>query len=492
MYEKIISNFKQTIYGITPIIVLVLLLSFIFQIDNNTILRFLSSSIFVIFGLTLFSTGTDISLNIIGEKISQFLLKKKSLSLIMISCLLLGTFITILEPEFLTVSAEAKGIPSSILLLFVSLGIGFSLMLSIYRILKKINFKYVLISGYLLIFLLLMISNFKVFPFAFDMASITAGAISAPFILSFGLGFSSKSRKRKNEDKHSEFGILSICSIGPIIMMLILGLIFKPDIVYDSDYILRKLNFLDTLWTNFYQVFMSLSPLVIFYFIFEFKQKKRNKRELKKICTGLVMVLLGITLFLTGGDVGYFKISYMIGTNLSKINSFIIMIIGGLFGYFISKIEPALKVLVSHVHEVTNGGIKDKFLETILCLGVSFSVILSLFRVLNGYSVIAFLIPSYFLAILFAFFTPNHFLSIAFDSGGVVAGTMTSSFLLPLLVGVAFNVTSNYLYEAFGVLSLISIIPVIILEIVGLIYNVEVKTRDYKLLDDKIIDLGEV
>ncbi len=485
MYENIILNLKKIICSILPIIILVLILSFIFKIDFNTVIRFLASSILVIIGLTLFTTGTDLSLNIIGEKISNSLIKKKNLFLILITCFFLGTFITMLEPEFLTVSDEAKGIPLIILLAFVSVGIGFFLMLAIYRILKKINFKYVLISGYLLIFLLLMLSSFDVIPFAFDMASVTTGAISAPFILALGVGFASKSRKQGSESL--EFGILSICSIGPILMILLLGFLFHPNIVYDSDPILKKLNFFSTLWMNFYQVVFSISPLIILYLCFNHFQKKKNNREFKKIIIGILMVIIGITLFLTGGDVGYFKISYMLGTHLGNINHLLIIMIGGIFGYFIAKIEPSLKVLINYVDEVTNGGIKDNFLELCLCLGVSLSVILSLFRVLNGESVIEFLIPTYFLAILLAFFTPNNFLAIAFDASGVVAGNMSSNFLLPLLVGVAYNITNSYLKEAFGVLSLISIIPVIILEIIGLIYASEEKVLNSNILDDSIV-----
>ena len=489
MYNNVVSNFKKIISSILPIIIGVIILSFLFKIDGNIVIRFLSSAVILIIGLTLFTTGTDISLTKIGEVVSYSLLKKKKLSLILIICIFLGTFITILEPEFLTISAEANKIPTYVLLVAVSFSIGFSLMLGVFRIFKRIEFKQILISGYLLIFLLLIFSNMKVIPFAFDMSSVTAGAISASFILSFGGSLTSKIKKKKED---SDFGLLSICGMGPILMILLLGFIYKPTISYDSDPILKRLDFFETLWVNFYQVFLSLLPLIVFYLIFHFTKKKKNKKEFRSIIIGLVMVLLGITLFLTGGDVGFFKMGYTLGTNFKDINHFIIMGIGGLFGYFIAKLEPALKVLISYIEDTTNGGIKEKFLEVFLCLGVSISVILSLYRVLNGYSVMMFLIPTYFLAILLAFFTPNNFLAIAFDASGVVAGTMTSSFLLPLLVGVASNVTTSYLQEAFGILSLISIIPVIILEIVGLIYQVEKTSIDTTNLDDSIVDLGDL
>ena len=486
MYSSIIENLKKVLSGITPIIILVLILSFFFKIDTSTVVRFICSSILVIIGLTLFTTGADISLNTIGEKISKSLIKKKNLTLILISCLLLGTFITMLEPEFLTVSDEANGIPLPVLLFSVSLGIGICLMFAIYRMFKKIEFRVILIIGYLIVFVTLMLVNMDIIPFAFDMSSVTTGAISAPFILALGVGFSSRIKKRKNNDS-SEFGILSICSIGPILMILILGILFHPNIVYDSDPILKKLNFGETLWMNFYQVFFSMSPLVIMYFIFNHVSRRKDK-NLRGIITGLLMVLIGITLFLTGGDVGFFKIGFMLGSHLGNINHLLIMVIGGVFGYFISKIEPSLKVLINYVNEVTNGSIKDRFLEICLCIGVSLSVIMSLFRVLNGYSVMAFLIPTYFIAVLLAFFTPNNFLAIAFDSAGVVAGNMTSSFLLPMLVGVASTIGPNYLKEAFGVLSLVSIIPVIIIEMVGLIYSQEEKKINTNNLDDTIIE----
>ena len=487
MSESIILNLKKVIKGILPIIIFVLILSIMLKIDINTIMRFLSSSLLVIMGLTLFTTGTDISLNEMGKNISNLLIKKKNISLILIVSLLLGTFITLLEPEFLTIGYEAGNIPTSILLISVSISIGIFLMLAMYRILKRINLRYYLIISYLLIFFLLIISNFQVVPFAFDMGSVVVGAISAPFILAFGGNLASK-MKRKDS---SEFGILSFCALGPILMILILSLIYKPNIMYDSDPILKKLDFLETLWTNFYQVFMSLSLLIICYLVLTRKTKKK-KKEQRKIIIGLIMVLIGITLFLTGGDVGFFKLAYLLGSKLGNINKIIIILIGGIFGFLIAKIEPNVKVLVSYVDQVTNGGIKDKFLETCLCIGVSISFMLSLFRVLNGYSVMIFLIPTYFLAIFFAFFTPTNFLGLSFDAGGVVTGSMSSSFLLPLLIGVASIITNNYLNEAFGVMALISIIPIIILEIVGMIYNIEVKNDNTKYLDDKIIDYGEV
>ncbi len=487
MTDSIILNLKKVIKGILPIIIFVLILSIILKIDIGTIIRFLSSSLLVIMGLTLFTTGTDISLNEMGKNISNLLIKKKNIILILIVSLLLGTFITLLEPEFLTIGYEAGNIPTSILLISVSISIGIFLMLAMYRILKRINLRYYIIISYLLIFFVLTISNFQVVPFAFDMGSVVVGAISAPFILAFGGNLASK-MKRKDS---SEFGILSFCAIGPILMILILSLIYKPNIMYDSDPILKQLDFLETLWTNFYQVFMSLSLLVIFYLVLTRKTKKK-KIEQRKIMIGLIMVLIGITLFLTGGDVGFFKLAYLLGSKLGNINKIIIILIGGIFGFLIAKIEPNVKVLVSYVDKVTNGGIKDKFLETCLCIGVSISFMLSLFRVLNGYSVMIFLIPTYFLAIFFAFFTPTNFLGLSFDAGGVVTGSMSSSFLLPLLIGVASIITNNYLNEAFGVMALISVIPIIILEIVGMIYNIEVKNDNTKYLDDKIIDYGEV
>lgn len=487
MTDSIILNLKKVIKGILPIIIFVLILSIILKIDIGTIIRFLSSSLLVIMGLTLFTTGTDISLNEMGKNISNLLIKKKNIILILIVSLLLGTFITLLEPEFLTIGYEAGNIPTSILLISVSISIGIFLMLAMYRILKRINLRYYIIISYLLIFFVLTISNFQVVPFAFDMGSVVVGAISAPFILAFGGNLASK-MKRKDS---SEFGILSFCAIGPILMILILSLIYKPNIMYDSDPILKKLDFVETLWTNFYQVFMSLSLLVICYLVLTRKTKKK-KKEQRKIIIGLIMVLIGITLFLTGGDVGFFKLAYLLGSKLGNINKIIIILIGGIFGFLIAKIEPNVKVLVSYVDQVTNGGIKDKFLETCLCIGVSISFMLSLFRVLNGYSVMIFLIPTYFLAIFFAFFTPTNFLGLSFDAGGVVTGSMSSSFLLPLLIGVASIITNNYLNEAFGVMALISVIPIIILEIVGMIYNIEVKNDNTKYLDDKIIDYGEV
>lgn len=484
MYDNIITNLKKVIKNILPIIFFVITLSLMLNIDNRTIISFLCSSVMVVIGLVLFTTGSEISLNDMGEIVSKHLIKKRNVKLILLLSFLLGMSITLLEPEFLTIGVEVQDIPTNILLITISFSIGLSLMLAIFRVLYNLSYRYFIIGSYLLIFLILMFGNFLAVPLAFDMGSVVVGAISAPFILSFGGKFANL--KKKNSKNDNKFGILSLCSIGPIIAILILNLLYSPNVVYDSDPILKKLDFFSTFGMNFYQVLMSLAPLILIYFIFTSCLKK--KKENKKTIIGLIMVILGISLFLTGGDVGYFKISYMIGSKLNQVNSLLMILIGGVLGYLIAKIEPSIKVLISYVDEVTNGGIKAKFLETCLCLGVSISIMISLFRVLNGYPVMMFLIPCYFLAILFAFFTPNNFLGMAFDAGGVVSGSMASTFLLPLLIGVASLLTTDYLSEAFGVMTLISVIPVIILEIVGIIYQIEIKENKYSNIDDEIIE----
>lgn len=488
MYDTVFNNFKKNVLSILPIIIIVLILSIYFNIDTLVIIRFLSSSLIVLIGLTLFTTGADIALIPIGEEVSKILLKKGKLWLILLITFLLGIFITILEPEFLTISQEANGIPYFLIIFFVSFGIGVGLVFAVIRIFKRIQFKFFLIFGYILIFLLLIISNFNIVPFAFDMASVTAGAISSPFILSLGIGFTSF----RNDQlvKNDQFGLISLCSIGPIIMILILSLFYKTNLSYDTTGLLDHLNFFETFKTNFFQIILSLTPIIITFIIFTLISKNKIQDN-KKIIVGLIFILFGLTLFLTGTDVGYFKIGYLLGTSLSSFNPLYIIIIGGVLGLFISKIEPSVKVLIQEVNDVTNGKIKAKLLEKCLSVGTSISVILCLFVTLNNLNILIVLIPSYFLAILLAFITPNQFLTIAFDSGGVISGNMITTFLLPLLVGLLSIVSNNYLELAFGFLSLVSIIPVIIIEIVGLLYNIELESIDTSNLDVTIINYGE-
>ena len=299
-----------------------------------------------------------------------------------------------------------------------------------------------------------------------------------PFIMALGIGISSI-----RNDKHAandSFGLVSLCSIGPILAVLLLGLIFRPE---GGSYVANEIPDIETsldLGVLFLEAFpdymkeiaISLLPIVVFFGIFQVLSLKLEGRTLLKIVVGLVYTYLGLVLFLTGVNVGFMPAGNYLGQQIAALPfRWIIIPIGMLIGYFIVMAEPAVYVLTKQVEELTDGAIPGKAMETSLSIGVACSVGLAMVRVLSGISILWFLIPGYAIALGLSFFVPKIFTAIAFDSGGVASGPMTATFLLPFAMGACASVGGNIVTDAFGVVAMVAMTPLITIQILGLAYQ---------------------
>ena len=315
---------------------------------------------------------------------------------------------------------------------------------------------------------------------AFDSGGVTTGPITVPFILALGIGASSIINSKN--DENDGFGLVALCSIGPILTVLLLGMFYNIDSASTATYTIESFsnsieifkNFTDNLPTYFYEVALATSPILIFFLIFQFFVFKLNKKEFTKIFLGSVYTYVGLVLFLVGVNVGFLPAGYMLGKGIAIIeNNWLIVPIGMLIGYFIVIAEPAVIILIKQISELTDGAIPEKAVKFNLSLSMALAVGLSMIRIMNGISIMYFLIPGYMIAILLSFFTPKIFTSIAFDSGGVATGPITTTFLIPFSIGLCTTLGGNILTDAFGVVAMIALIPLISVQISGLIYKIK-------------------
>ena len=465
--NKFILTLKKIGILYIPINILIIILSILFKIDFKIVFDFIISSILIVLGVSFYLVGYDLSYPKISDKVCNVLLKKKNINYLLIICFLISFFTIILEPELLKVSKN-----NIILLLILSFSMSIFFILSIIRIISKSNYKYYLIISYILVFLLMTITDINIIPFALERSALSIGLVSAPFLITMGMSLS-KRTKIKNSN-HTSFGILGLSSIGPMIIFLIIGIFYKFNLN----------NFINiSLFNNLIYILLSLVIIMLTYIIFLKFKIKRNKKNIIEVLKGLSLVFIGISLFLIGSN-NYSNISFIIGKSLVNYNIFLVIITIFIFGLFIIRVEPSFNFLISYVVDATSGGIKEKFLELFLSLGAACSLVISVFISIHNLNIIEFLIPSFFLAIILAFITPNKFLGIAFDSLGAVVGTISSTFFIPFLLGLNNNINT------LGFLAFIGIIPVIFLEIAGFIYEKEVLIHDYNNLDDSIVDYG--
>ena len=479
------SNFKEklveTLKAVLPILAIVLLLCFsIAPIPPSILMTFLIGAFLLILGMMLFNVGVELSMTPIGEKVGSIITKSKSVFVMILISFIMGFVITISEPDLQVLAEQVPSIPNLTLILAVALGVAAFLVIAILRMLIGIPLSYLLLGFYAVVFALAFFVPGDFLAIAFDSGGVTTGPMTVPFIMSFGIGISAiRSDRHAEEDS---FGLVALCSIGPILAVLLLGLIYNPA---STEAVSESIPIIDNtvdLWNLFFVEFplyieemaLSILPIIFFFGIFQLISREINKRSLIKIGVGLIYTYIGLVLFLTGVNVGFMPAGNYLGQTIAGLSySWIIVPIGMIIGYFIVLAEPAVFVLTRQVEEMTSGAISAKAMGTSLSIGVSVSVGLAMIRVLTGISILWFLVPGYFIALVLTFFVPKLFTAIAFDSGGVASGPMTATFLLPFAMGACEALGGNIITDAFGIVAMVAMTPLITIQIMGLIFRIK-------------------
>jgi hypothetical protein len=188
-----------------------------------------------------------------------------------------------------------------------------------------------------------------------------------------------------------------------------------------------------------------------------------------KIGLGVVFTYIGLVMFLTGVNVGFMPIGYKLGYELAQLNQGILVLLGLVMGVLVVLAEPAIHVLNQQVEEVTGGYVSKKSMMLGLCIGVGSSIALSMIRIIFDFSIVYYVIPGYFLSLALSLFVPPVYTAIAFDSGGVASGPMTSGFILPFATGVCVCLQGEdaVLRDAFGVVAVVAMTPLITIQLLG-------------------------
>ena len=480
---KLREKLLEALQAVLPIVAIVLVLCFtIAPISPSILLCFLLGAAMIIVGIMFFTLGAEMSMSPMGERMGTMLTKTRSLPLIIGVGFLLGFLITISEPDLQVLANQVPSIPNMTLILSVAAGVGLFLVMAFLRMLFGIPLPRLLVLFYSIIFILAAFVPKEFLAVAFDSGGVTTGPMTVPFIMALGVGVAAIRSDRHAAD--DSFGLVALCSVGPILAVLILGIAFQAS---DSTYIppvLPEVNDSVELWQlfreglpiYFKEIATSLLPIILMFGVFQLVALKLDKRTLGRIAVGLAYTYMGLVLFLTGANVGFMPAGNYLGQVLAGQSfRWVLIPIGMLIGYFIVKAEPAVYVLNKQVEEVTDGAISAQAMGMALSAGVSLSVGLAMVRVLTGVSILWFLIPGYMFAIAISLIVPKLFTAIAFDAGGVASGPMTATFLLPLAQGACVAVGGNIVTDAFGVVAMVAMTPLITVQLMGLI--AELKTR---------------
>jgi hypothetical protein len=504
--EKIMEAFSSVL----PITAIVLIASVVLSpMPAGTVLVFLVGAALLIIGMGFFTLGADMAMMPMGEGIGIQLTKSSKLVLILFVSFVMGVIVTIAEPDLQVLAKQVPSIPDTHLILTVAAGVGFFLVLAVLRILLKIRLSALLLVFYIVTFVVAYFAPDTFIPVAFDSGGVTTGPITVPFILSMGVGVASI---RSDKDSRGDsFGLVALCSVGPILAVLLLGIFYRPgsalletNVVPPAEtsrdvlkyFALELPRYLD-------EVLKALGAIVVFFVVFQLVSRRYKKHQIARIAVGFLYTLIGLVVFLTGVNVGFIPVGHLLGTQLA-VSSFrwILVPFGMLVGYFIVAAEPAVHVLNKQVEEISSGAITAKMMNQGLSIGMAAALAITMTRILLGIPIMWILIPGYAFALLLTFFVPRIFTGIAFDSGGVCSGPMTSTFLLPLAMGVCEGAGRDLMIDAFGIVAMVAMTPLIVIQMMGLVYMF--RTREVAALAEaqaaainaasagEIIDYGEI
>ena len=506
MYNKsvIVEKLKEAMASVLPITVIVALLCFaLIPMDSGLMLSFLVGAGLLVLGMGFFTLGAEMSMSRIGNLIGASMTKSRRLWLIVLLSLALGAAVTVAEPDLQVLATYVPGIDKGALVAAVSLGVGAFLALCMLRILFSISLRLLLIVFYALVFLLACFTQPGLLSIAFDSGGVTTGPMTVPFIMALGVGVASiRSDENAREDS---FGLVALCSIGPILAVMVLSFIYSAEAgesaITASGSMATTLDigrgYLSAIPHQLLEVAQALLPIGAIFLLFQLVSLKLQRRPLLRILIGFAYTYLGLVLFMTGVNAGFSPLGYALGEHLSPgALKYLLPPIAMLMGWYIISAEPAVHILNKQVEELSAGAISQRAMGLCLSVAVSLAYGIAMLRVIWGIPIMYFLVPGYLMALGLSFLVPRSFTAIAFDSGGVASGPLTATFMLPFAMGACQALGGDVMTDAFGLVALVALMPLISVQAMGGLYTFRTRRKAAPAVpefgDNEIIELWEV
>ena len=485
----LLKKIKEALVSVLPVAAIVCLLNLtpLVHFTGLEIGVFLVSAVFLILGIGLFSMGADMAMTPMGEYTGAGLTKSKKLLLLVSVCFLMGLLITVAEPDLTVLAGQVKDVLNSTLLIIcVGVGVGMFLVLSVLKMVFHKPLSSMLLYFYMILFALaafvLAAENGEFLPMSFDSGGVTTGPITVPFIMALGVGIAA-SIGGKDVSENS-FGLIAMCSVGPILAVMLLGATADGEITYQvPDYAIENglgLALVEKILHTLKEVGIALGLIVTFFVILQITVLKLPRRKLGQIAVGIAYTFFGLVIFLTAVSVGFMPIGYKLGCELANLHPAILVTAGFILGMVVVLAEPAVHVLNKQVEDITSGSVSKTSMMVALSVGVGISLALSMLRIIFDFSILYYVIPGYLLSLGLSFFVPGIYTAIAFDSGGVASGPLTSGFILPLAIGACciLQGEGKVLADGFGIVAMVAMTPLITIQLLGFRAVVHKKVRD--------------
>lgn len=483
----LLEKVKEVLYSVLPVTVIVLILHFtITPLSTPLLLRFLLGAGFILVGLSILLFGVDIGISPLGGHVGASLSKRNKLWIIVAVGLVMGFFISVAEPDLQILAKQVEAVTSGwisyiTLLIVVSAGIAAMFMLGMIRIVYNWPVHVLLTILYGVILVPAIFAEPEFLAIAFDASGATTGALTVPFILAVALGVSAM-KKNSAVSESDSFGLVGITSTGAILGVMVMSLFRNvaglsgslPSHALDESVVLAP--FMEVMPHITVESLLALTPVVVIMLVCQIFLFKLKRKPFQRMLKGMAYSLIGLILFLVGVNAGFMDVATVIGREVAGLHGKVISVgIGFLLGLVTILAEPAVHVLTDQIESVTSGYIKRAIVLVALSLGVGLAVAMSVLRiVVPAIQLWHYLLPGFAISIALSFWTPPLFVGIGFDSGGVASGPMTATFILAFMQGVASAVAgADVVRDAFGMIALVAMTPIITLQVLGLIVMVK-------------------
>lgn len=510
MLGEIKEKLKESCIAILPMVILIIVINYAFLVPHHSsieannsnfgpvILSLIIASIPLLIGTTLFSIGAEKSVAKIGELVGNVLTKRKSIRLLLAVSFMMGFLATMAEPDLSVLSSRiSPSGPDWMLIIVGAIGVGVFMVMGILRVAYNKKLRYWFPLGYGIVFTLVLLIDQSFLSIVFDAGGVTTGVVTVPFILSLGMGVARVTSKNDADD--DSFGFSGLCTLGTVLFITIYAVILsKTGLITNiqndlatkfnynkgTDQIMNSLDsypemellYLHNFFHSLRNVAISMAPIVLFFIIFNLFVKIKG-RSLYSIYIGFTFTYIGLVLFFLGAESGFMPVAISLGKffgGAARDDLLLFLIVGMITGFISMLAEPAVGVLAKNVSEVSRGAISKKLVIISLCIASAFSIMLNIIRIRYNIPIANFLVPLIITAIILSLFSKDMYIGIAIDSAGVATGTMASCFFLPLSIGYVSayyrnetNFGSYVMANGFGIIGIMSIMPIITMELIG-------------------------
>ena len=466
------EKLKEVLTSILPIVIVVSILAiFLLKLPGEEIAMFIFCIVLVVLGFTTFLTGVEVGINPMGAIIGKEIPKRRSKLFMILVVFTISFLVTIAEPDVSVFASQVNAMFSSInsgtLTLCIAVGVAFFLIIAAFRIIYKLSLRAIITAGYIVVAIMTIVlyatGSTEFIAIAFDSGGVTTGPVTVPVLLALGIGICSVGAKR---NRMEGFGMIGLASIGPIIALLIMGLISNTE--YGADTVSQAQIFtidLDLFWDKLKEsalsVLIALVPLIAFFIVFKRVFLQHSWTSIYYMVEAVAVAGIGVIIFLTGVYTGFMPVAIKLGMELATYEPLVVIMLGFILGFLVAFAEPAVSILGDQVQRASRGLLPRKLIITVISVGVAFLVALGMMKTMFDLNFIWIIIPGYVLTIVLMWLGEKDMVGIAFDAGGVSTGPMSVAILSSIYVGL-----SSALYDGatsvingFGLIALIALAP---------------------------------